>query len=85
MVFQNLIKELDNLSSNKERKEYIYSLLRNPNIPKDSLLRIACITVQEENFIDKYYTPHFKDLIKKGWFELLSFFIRFSNKNHFYK
>jgi hypothetical protein len=80
MVFQNLIKELDALSSNKERKEYINAILRNPNISRDSLKRIACIALIEDNFIDKYYKYDFIDFIKKRVSKTLNFFMRFLKK-----
>lgn len=50
-----LIKELDKLPGNNERKNYLERIIQDPNIGRHDLKRIACITLIEGNFIENYY------------------------------
>ena len=49
-----ILKDLDNLSSNQSRKDYLLSICKNPNIKRHDLKRIACNILIENNFIEKY-------------------------------
>lgn len=50
-----LIEELDKLPGNNKRKNYLERIIRDPNVDRHDLKRIACITLIEGNFIENYY------------------------------
>ncbi len=79
-MINQLIQELDGLHTNKERKEYLLSIRRNPNIGRHDFRRIACNVLLDSNFIDNYYKTDFVDFIKKQLKKLGGFFTKFSKK-----
>lgn len=47
-TFDRIKSELDNLSSNEERKNYLASIKSNPVIPRHDLVRIVANIMEEE-------------------------------------
>lgn len=62
-----LIRDLDFLSSNEERIKYLYSIRCNPNLGRHELKRLACNILIADNFVDKYYRLSFKESFKKNF------------------
>lgn len=73
-----LIKDLDFLPNNDERKKYLYSIRSNPNLGRHELKRLACNILIDYNFVEEYYRLSFKESLKKHSKKITSFFIRLS-------
>ena len=69
-----ILKDLDNLSSNQSRKDYLLSICKNPNIKRHDLKRIACNILIENNFIEKYYRESFLVSLENLLLEKFSIF-----------
>lgn len=69
-----LIKQLDSLSNNTARKEFLNSIQRNPELSKHHLRRLACNILVQENFVDKYYRENFSEMLKKLFSKIISIF-----------
>ena len=62
-MINELIQEINGLNTNKERKEYLLSIRRNPNISRHDFRRIACNVLLDSDFIESYYKTDFVDLV----------------------
>ncbi|MCD1118212.1 hypothetical protein [Chryseobacterium turcicum] len=69
-----LIKQLDSLSNNTSRKEFLNSIQRNPELSRHHLRRLACNILVQENFVDKYYRENFGEMLKKLFSKIISIF-----------
>lgn len=63
-TFNMILSVLKQMDNNKERKDFLNSIVSDKNIPKDDLRRITCKTFIESNFVDSYFKPSFKEIIK---------------------
>lgn len=68
-----LIKQLDSLSNNTVRKEFLNSIQRNPELSRHHLRRLACNILVQENFVDKYYRENFIEMLKKFFSKQLQY------------
>lgn len=68
-----LIKQLDSLSNNTARKEFLNSIQRNPELSRHHLRRLACNILVQENFVDKYYRENFIEMLKKFFSKQLQY------------
>lgn len=59
-----LIKQLDSLPNNTARKEFLNSIQRNPELSRHHLRRLACNILVQDNFVDKYYSEKFSEILK---------------------
>lgn len=71
---QKLIKHLDSLPNNTDRKEFLNSIQRNPELSRHHLRRLACNILVQENFVDKYYRENFSEMLKKLFSKQFQFF-----------
>lgn len=63
-TFNLILSVLKQMDNNKERKEFLKSVVSDKNIPRDDLRRITCQTFIESNFVDSYFKPSIKEIIK---------------------
>lgn len=68
-----LIKQLDSLSNNTARKEFLNSIQRNPELSRHHLRRLACNILVQENFVDKYYRENFIEMLKEFFSKQLQY------------
>lgn len=69
-----LIKQLDSLSNNTVRKEFLNSIQRDPGLSRHHLRRLACNILVQENFVDKYYREDISEKLKKLFSKTISIF-----------
>lgn len=79
-----ILDDLDNLPNNQSRKDYLFSIRRNPNLGRHELKRIACNILIDNSFVDIYYGEIFTESLKFELKKLISFFKRLSVKKVFF-
>lgn len=75
-TYNIILDELKKMGSNEERREFLNAIVLNENIPRNDLRRIAYQIFIESNFVERYFTPGFKETLR---FRLLYFIQTFKN------
>lgn len=63
-TFNNVLSVLKQMKDNEQRKDFLKSVVSDKNISRDDLRRITCQTFIESNFVDNYFKPSFKEIVK---------------------
>lgn len=73
-TFDRIKSDLDNLSSNEERKKYLEDIRKDPSISRHDLRRLVVNIMDQDSFIDKYYGFHNENYFKKLWSKFINLF-----------
>ncbi|MGC5746831.1 hypothetical protein [Chryseobacterium sp. NFX27] len=73
-TFNIILSVLKQMKDNQERKDFLKSVVSDKNISRDDLRRITCQTFIESNFVDNYFKPSFKEIVKSRLKILPKFF-----------
>jgi hypothetical protein len=63
-TFNIILSALKQMENNKERKDFLNSIVSDQKIHRDDLRKITCKIFIESNFVDSYFKPSFKEIIK---------------------
>lgn len=76
-TFNMILSVLKQMKDNEERKDFLKSIVSDKNISRDDLRKITCQTFIESNFVENYFKPSFKEIVKS---RLKIFPLIFKNK-----
>lgn len=59
-----ILSVLKQMNDNEERKDFLNSIVSDKNISGDDMRKITCKNILESNFVDNYFKPSFKEIVK---------------------